>query len=127
MQMGSKQGFSFVCTPVGSFDFSPPILFLWYLQRLRTPDWNLECLHANAVPEKKNVVEETRVERCHWFTKKRKSLLRAYLHGGILNSYLECVKHFKYHKTISAMKVKLSKLSLPELKYMKFGEVFFLV
>ena len=53
MQMGSKQGFSFVCTPVGSFDFSSPILFLWYLQRLRTPDWNLECLHANAVPEQK--------------------------------------------------------------------------
>ena len=130
MQMSYRQGLSFVCRPVGSFDFSSPILFwylqcfthsrlefrmppcrwvlskdcllfvnqwdhsnfhlrylfLWYLQCLRTPDWILECFHANAVPEKNNVVEEIRVERCHWFTKKRKSLLRAYLHGGILNS-----------------------------------------
>ena len=74
MQMGSKQGFSCVCRPVGSFDFSSPLLFFWYLQRLRTPDWNLECLHASAVPEK-NVVEEIRVERCHWFTRKENPCL----------------------------------------------------
>ena len=39
-----------------------------------------------------------KVTRSHWFTNKRKSLLRTHLHGGILNSKLECVNHCNYKK-----------------------------